>query len=79
MVGRNIRTLDWEFIRPRVRASTVWCLRPHEWKTHRLHSFEDGGIPRTPVGAALLAVAMKDVEVASGKNAMAFLSSNKHC
>ena len=57
--------------RQRLRLSSVRRLWPHELHANGLHPLEHGPVECIPVGrSAAISVAMQDVEVASGQDAM---------
>src|SRR3954447_21164792 len=77
VVRRNVDAADGQLVRPRLRLATIRRLRPDADQAHRLGSIENRPVATLPIRVAALAVAAKNVEIASRNDAVFLLCRNK--
>lgn len=78
VISWNICAFPGEFNGPRFGAATVRSLGSDERDTHSPHPLEHSRVPGAPIDAAIFAIPVEYIEVASSKHAVSVLLSDKH-
>ena len=74
---RDVLALPRELPRLGIGLASAWGLRADEGESQRLHPVEHGFVARGPVRAAALSMAVEDVVVTGGQDAVAGLAADE--